>query len=45
MAEEANPSKSKALTWSEVAGAAEEAFAEFRHPGLEIGALDWAYQA
>lgn len=45
MPEEFIPSKSKTLTWSEVAGAAEEAFAGFRQPGLEIGASDWAYQA
>jgi hypothetical protein len=45
MAEEVIPSKSNTLTWSDVAGAAEEAFAGFRQPGLEIGASDWAYQA
>ncbi len=45
MAEEVIPSKSNTLTWSEVAGAAEEAFAGFRQPGLEKGASDWAYQA
>jgi 5-methylcytosine-specific restriction protein B len=45
MAEEVIPSKSNTLTWSDVAGAAEEAFAGFRQPGLEKGASDWAYQA
>jgi tetratricopeptide (TPR) repeat protein len=45
MVDEVSPSKSETLTWSDVAGLAEETFAEFRQPGLEIGASDWAYQA